>query len=191
MSAGVRNLIYTLQYSGRDMTILPLGSFGGVIFGWLMSFLSVFLVLLILIQRGKGGGLTGALGGPGGQSAFGSKAGDTFTLITVVVASLWGFVCAVAILVLSTDTATPSVASDTRLSAGPGDEDNTIRPTDSLIIPSMGGLSDGQSTAPQSTPADSGETPSMDLTPAIPSTPADPSTDSADSATESEPVITE
>ena len=26
--------------------------------------------LLILIQRGKGGGLSGALGGPGGQSAF-------------------------------------------------------------------------------------------------------------------------
>lgn len=31
--------------------------------------LSVFLTLLILVQRGRGGGLTGALGGMGGQSS--------------------------------------------------------------------------------------------------------------------------
>ena len=35
------------------------------------------------------GGLTGALGGLGGQSAFGTKAGDVFTRITVVVALIW------------------------------------------------------------------------------------------------------
>ena len=39
---------------------------------------AVFLILLILVQRGKGGGLAGAFGGMGGQSAFGTKAGDTF-----------------------------------------------------------------------------------------------------------------
>jgi preprotein translocase subunit SecG len=51
--------------------------------------LSVFLTLLILVQRGRGGGLTGALGGMGGQSAFGTKAGDVFTKITIVTAMLW------------------------------------------------------------------------------------------------------
>ena len=44
--------------------ILPLASLSGVLLGWLMAFLSLFLIMLILIQRGKGGGLTGALGGP-------------------------------------------------------------------------------------------------------------------------------
>jgi preprotein translocase subunit SecG len=49
----------------------------------------VFLILLVLIQRGKGGGLAGALGGAGGSSAFGSRAGDTFTRITIYVAAVW------------------------------------------------------------------------------------------------------
>ena len=51
--------------------------------------LSLFMILLVLIQRGKGGGLAGAFGGAGGSSAFGSRAGDTFTRITVVVAAIW------------------------------------------------------------------------------------------------------
>lgn len=50
---------------------------------------SLFLILIVLVQRGRGGGLTGALGGMGGQSAFGTKAGDLFTRITIVVATIW------------------------------------------------------------------------------------------------------
>jgi preprotein translocase subunit SecG len=50
---------------------------------------SLFLICLVLIQRGKGGGLAGAFGGVGGSSAFGTKAGDVFTKITIVVASVW------------------------------------------------------------------------------------------------------
>jgi len=48
-----------------------------------------FLMLIVLLQRGRGGGLAGAFGGLGGQSAFGTKAGDVFTKVTVVVALLW------------------------------------------------------------------------------------------------------
>lgn len=59
------------------------------LFGFLLSTISLFLILIILVQRGRGGGLTGALGGMGGQSAFGTKAGDTFTRITVVMATIW------------------------------------------------------------------------------------------------------
>jgi len=43
----------------------------------------------VLLQRGRGGGLAGALGGMGGQSAFGTRAGDTFTWITYVTAAIW------------------------------------------------------------------------------------------------------
>jgi len=34
--------------------------------GFLLVFTALFLILLVLIQRGRGGGLTGALGGRGG-----------------------------------------------------------------------------------------------------------------------------
>jgi preprotein translocase subunit SecG len=51
--------------------------------------LGLFMILLILIQRGKGGGLVGALSGVGGSSPFGSRAGDTFTRITIYVAAIW------------------------------------------------------------------------------------------------------
>ena len=51
--------------------------------------LGAFLILLVLIQRGKGGGLAGAFGGAGGSSPFGSRAGDTFTRVTLIVAAIW------------------------------------------------------------------------------------------------------
>ena len=55
----------------------------------LLVILGVMLIGIVLLQRGRGGGLAGAFGGLGGQSAFGTKAGDTFTRITIVLASLW------------------------------------------------------------------------------------------------------
>jgi len=46
--------------------------------------ISLFMILVILIQKPKGGGLSGAFGGAGGssQAAFGAKTGDLLTLIT-------------------------------------------------------------------------------------------------------------
>ncbi|MGL6227058.1 MAG: preprotein translocase subunit SecG [Thermoguttaceae bacterium] len=66
----------------------------------LLVLTSTFLILLIMIQRGKGGGLAGAFGGSGGQSAFGTKAGDTFTKITVWTALFWFALCVATILIL-------------------------------------------------------------------------------------------
>ena len=57
----------------------------------LLLLVGVFLILLVLIQRGKGGGLAGAFGGVGGSSPFGSRAGDTFTRVTIYVACIWLF----------------------------------------------------------------------------------------------------
>jgi preprotein translocase subunit SecG len=64
----------------------------------------VFLTLLVLIQRGKGGGLAGALGGVGGSSAFGTRAGDQFTRITVYVALFWIFLIMLTIKVAGNAT---------------------------------------------------------------------------------------
>ena len=61
---------------------------------------SLFLIVLVLIQRGKGGGLAGAFGGMGGQSAFGTKAGDLFTKITIGVAAFWIILCMIMVKVL-------------------------------------------------------------------------------------------
>lgn len=66
---------------------------------FLIFFTSLVLILLILIQRGRGGGLIGALGGSGGSSAFGSRAGDTFTRITLVAAGIWMLLIMVQILI--------------------------------------------------------------------------------------------
>jgi len=63
----------------------------------LLFFVSIWLIFLILIQRGKGGGLTAAFGGGGGDSAFGAKAGDAFTKITIVSALVWITLCMVTI----------------------------------------------------------------------------------------------
>ena len=60
--------------------------------------LSIFLILLILVQRGRGGGLVGAFGGMGGQSAFGAKAGDVFTKITIITVSIWILCCIIILL---------------------------------------------------------------------------------------------
>ena len=71
------------------------------VFGILMFVVAVFLILLVLVQRGRGGGLTGALGGMGGQSAFGTKAGDMFTRVTMATAGVWIILCMFSIWFLS------------------------------------------------------------------------------------------
>lgn len=55
----------------------------------LLSLTGLLLIFIVLLQRGRGGGLAGAFGGAGGQSAFGTRAGDVFTKITVVLAVIW------------------------------------------------------------------------------------------------------
>ncbi len=88
---------------------------------------SLFLMLLILVQRGKGGGLTGALGGMGGQSAFGSKAGDAFTKITVVTAVIWIMLCMVTIAAFNPPPAPKQTKNDeatiTSMMGGAEDEE--------------------------------------------------------------------
>jgi preprotein translocase subunit SecG len=62
--------------------------------------LSAFLIFVILLQKGKGGGLAGAFGGAGGSSAFGSRAGDTFTRVTIYVALFWALLIMITIKVV-------------------------------------------------------------------------------------------
>jgi preprotein translocase subunit SecG len=93
----------------------------GDFWGWVSPVLSVllfivslFLILLILIQKGKGGGLAGAFGGAGGSSAFGSRAGDTFTRITIYVAIVWLVLIMGIIKIVQPTTPLPGRGEQTR-----------------------------------------------------------------------------
>jgi preprotein translocase subunit SecG len=82
------------------MDFLLLAAFKHVVLGFSLFFISLFLIFIVLIQRGRGGGLSGALGGTG-QSAFGSRAGDEMTYITLIVSAIWIFLCVLCIWVLN------------------------------------------------------------------------------------------
>ncbi len=49
----------------------------------------VSLVLIILIQKGRGGGLSGAFGGAMASGILGSKTGDFLTWVTIVLAGVF------------------------------------------------------------------------------------------------------
>jgi preprotein translocase subunit SecG len=115
------------------------------LFATLLTILSIFLILLILVQRGRGGGLTGALGGMGGSSAFGAKAGDVFTRITIVTAAIW-----IAVCVAAAYWANPLHHSD-RLGAAGG-----ALPTSSAPVGTKPADSTGDKGAPTSDGAKSG-----------------------------------
>jgi preprotein translocase subunit SecG len=50
---------------------------------------AVALVLIILIQKGRGGGLSGAFGGAMASGILGSKTGDFLTWVTIVLVGLF------------------------------------------------------------------------------------------------------
>jgi preprotein translocase subunit SecG len=97
-------------------------AFLAVALNYVLFFLGLFLILLVLIQRGKGGGLAGAFGGAGGSSAFGSRAGDTFTRITIYTAAIW--ILLIMFMIKMTQDTRPlkdSPTIDARQPMDPGD----------------------------------------------------------------------
>ena len=63
----------------------------------------LMLMLIVLIQRGKGGGLAGAFGGAGGSSPFGSRAADAFVKITLYLAAVWVLIIMIHVKVVKQD----------------------------------------------------------------------------------------
>jgi preprotein translocase subunit SecG len=68
--------------------VLAAGFIMGILAG-LFVIGSVVLILVVLIQKGKGGGLSGAFAGGMASGILGSKTGDVLTWITISVASLF------------------------------------------------------------------------------------------------------
>jgi preprotein translocase subunit SecG len=100
-------------------------------------FVCIMLMLVVLIQPGKSGGLGAALGGAGAQQIFGGRgAGNFLTRTTWISASIF-FLTSVTLAYLSTSTGdslqdlaktpvvTPEPATPAPASAPPGAEPNT------------------------------------------------------------------
>jgi len=130
-----------------------------------LGLLSVFLVLVILVQRGRGGGLTGALGGMGGQSAFGTKAGDLFTRVTIVVAAIWVILSMASLKVLNQYSSTGG------LSASERGRPTTTAPASTDTPASTGGLTPSDSKPGDSKPGEGAAEKSPEGEPAAKSTP--------------------
>jgi len=101
----------------------------GFVFYTLLALLvssSLIMILLVLIQRGRGGGLAGAFGGMGGQSALGVRAGDVFTKITIVVAVVW--VSAAGLLGISMRAIAETEAVSAPIFAGAAPDEEAAEP---------------------------------------------------------------
>lgn len=149
----------------------------------------LFLMLIILLQRGRGGGLAGAFGGAGGQSAFGTKAGDVFTWITVVTAAIWVLLagiggCAMRKAATSFEATLPSQTQGAGMSTGDEEEstesssasEETSPPANETVIPPANEL---ESTTPEAEPA-------AEATPATPDASTTPATDDSSAKPETE-----
>lgn len=73
------------------MTVLPLLAVGFImkVVAVLFVICALSLILIILVQKGKGGGLSGAFGGGMASGILGSKTGDFLTWVTIVLVSVF------------------------------------------------------------------------------------------------------
>ncbi len=78
------------------MTVFPLLAVGFLmkVVASLFIICCVSLILIILIQKGRGGGLSGAFGGAGAGGILGSKTGDFLTWVTTALVGVF-FILAV------------------------------------------------------------------------------------------------
>lgn len=73
------------------MMMLPLAkiSIWWTMFAALWVLLALGLILVVLIQKGRGGGIGAAFGGGGANSLLGTKTGDFLTWVTISLISLF------------------------------------------------------------------------------------------------------
>lgn len=141
------------------------------ILAFFFAVLAILLMIVILLQRGKGVGLAGAFGGTGGSTAFGAKTGDILTWVTIVGATLLLTFTVILNYVfidvgpgLSTSPPAPPPAEQVPAPVTPVPIPTPITPAPGTSAPPP--------TPPPVTPAPAPETPTPAPNPA-PSTPAE------------------
>ena len=84
----------------------------------------IFMMLLVLVQKGRGGGLASAFGGAGGNTAFGSKTGDVLTWATSIVFGVF-IILAVALNLVANQVGKTSHPNTTTGQHSPAPTNNT------------------------------------------------------------------
>ncbi len=138
---------------------------------WLLILICGLLMLVILVQKGRGGGLSGAFGGGGGSSsAFGAKTGDVFTWITVALAAVFVLVAVAANFafeitppVAATPATEQGIASTTDTDSQPvsGEQTGSQAATEQANLPTGAQPATGEPAAGDA-PSEAGETPPTD-----------------------------
>jgi preprotein translocase subunit SecG len=129
------------------------------------------LVFIIMIQKGKGGGLSAAFGGASGTSSlFGAKTGDALTWITIGIAGFFLFLS--VIMGLYYKPTVSSAASDAQVNtSAPAPQEQPAPQTPAAPAqPKAPGSSMPAAPVQPQTPAQS--TPSTPAAPAQPQSPA-------------------
>jgi preprotein translocase subunit SecG len=97
-------------------------------------FFAVLLVLVILAQNAKGGGLTSQFGGSSASNIIGvKKTGDLLEKLT------WGFIIAIMVLSLSTNLITPSQGPSNEILDAAGEQAAPANITPNLNLDSAAG----------------------------------------------------
>lgn len=90
----------------------------------IIIFVAVLLVLVVLAQNSKGGGLSNQFGGSGASNIIGvKKTGDLLEKLT------WGFVVTIMILALSTNLVTQNTRSKNEVLERAGQGTPAAQPT--------------------------------------------------------------
>jgi preprotein translocase subunit SecG len=124
------------------------------LFTVLQIVIGLFLIFIIMLQRGKGGGLVGALGGMGGASAFGPKADIHVLKLTIGLAVAWVVVACSGIYLNRTYTSGYGEDNPTRTivkDAATKDGDNVLNDEDAPKIDADEKKSEGKAAVKKAT----------------------------------------
>lgn len=146
------------------MTTMVLATFGTTVVTILLVGVSLMLMGLVLLQKNRGSGLSGAFGGVGGHTAFGTKTGDFLTWVTVGFTALFLLLSVVGVYVFE-PSRTPiapaqGVSAEPGTEAGGAVEETTLPATN---VP-----------ATDAAPAETGQPAPVDPGAAAPAQPAEP-----------------
>src|SRR5438477_1338675 len=109
------------------MNILA-ASFGIVALTIGLVSVSVLLIGLVLLQKNRGSGLSGAFGGVGGHTAFGTKTGDFLTWVTVSLTAIFLLLSIAGNYVFETGSKPATVANAPAGPPAPGENVPSMPP---------------------------------------------------------------
>lgn len=119
----------------------------------------VLLVLLILIQKGRGGGLSGAFGGVGSYSPFGTKTGDALTWATVILTGLYLLMAVLTNYAYHPTSLSGLSPAVTAPSGQPQSDGTGSSPAGDVPADAAPANPEGSTATPPATPAGTAETP--------------------------------